>query len=167
MFHRDRIVSLKIGDRFIAKEYQSRNPLRDKYLCLFSPLFLSLRDKDPNWWSCLAFQKACFLNPRIEFEYSQWLSRPKGSFSSSLTPFNHAKVWTQFRTRIYLTFETHTPFFSKGLSGIWNQDLSHPKQDSYPYRQTSHIMYKEFDLLALVLRYIQLKHKRTKWDRTS
>lgn len=40
MFHRDCIVSLKTGDRFIEKEYQSGHPLRDKYLHLF---FFSLK----------------------------------------------------------------------------------------------------------------------------
>lgn len=69
MFHRDCIVSLKTGDRFIAKEYQSRRPLRDKYLHL---IFFSLRDKEPRWWSCLAFQMASFPSPK------QTLNIPSG-----------------------------------------------------------------------------------------
>jgi len=38
MFHRESIVSLNTGDRFIAKAYQSRQPLRDKYLYLLFSL---------------------------------------------------------------------------------------------------------------------------------
>lgn len=91
MFHRDCIVSLKACRWIYCKEVSK--PLRHKYLYLF---FLSEREirtqaDDP----ALHFRQHVFFL-RTGSEYSQWLSTPKGCFSTSLTPFNYIKgklIW--------------------------------------------------------------------------
>lgn len=89
MFHRDSIVSLKTGGRFIAKEYQSRHPLGDKCPHLFFSLWeIRAQANDPALhfsWHVLYL--------RIEFGYSLWLYRPEAlSLSTALAPLNCANA---------------------------------------------------------------------------
>lgn len=61
IFQRDSIVSLKTEDGFIAKQHQSRHPLRDKYpiYCLFF-----LRDKDQSDDAALHFRSHVFYHTK-------------------------------------------------------------------------------------------------------